>query len=154
MTEIFVDIDGVVGDFDNSVKSLFGSYPKELGDDVLWPLIVNTPNFWRNLPLMEDAMILWEAVRDHNPIFLTGCPKSDYERAEQDKRWWVRHHFGDVPVITCLSREKPMHMRQQRDILIDDFMSNIKRWEKAGGRAIYHLSAEQTIPRFRHLMAD
>lgn len=147
MTSIFVDSDGVHYDFDGHILALFGKTPRELGDDVMWPMVAAHPTFWLDMPIMEGAARLWGAVKHLKPTVLTGCPKTDYDRAAEHKRIAWKRDFDHEDVITCLSRNKPTHMVAPGDILIDDFMSNVRRWEKAGGRAIWHRSVDETLER-------
>lgn len=137
MPNIFLDNDGVFADFDAHFENLFGSHPNKIGDPHIWTYINEDPEaFWEGMPLMEGAVEKFEAFRPYNPTFLTGCPKSGYDVAAAHKRVWLREKFGDVPVITCLSRDKQVHMKAPGDVLLDDMPRNLKRWEAAGGVAI------------------
>ena len=142
---LFLDVDGVMADFDAHVAARFGSGPRELGDERLWRMVADRSDFWTDIPLKAGALELWEVAKDHDPIFLTGCPRSDFDRAAAHKRAWLEAHFGDVPVITCLSRDKAAHIKAPGDILVDDFIANVKRWEKAGGRAIWYRNPAQGL---------
>jgi hypothetical protein len=134
---LFVDVDGVFNDFDRHCEELFGNHPSKIPDQELWRLVnEDAERFWTEGPLMEGAVELWEVVREYNPTFLTGCPKSGFDEAAVHKRVWLRRHFGDTPVITCLSKEKQLHMKAPGDVLLDDMPRNLKRWEAARGVAI------------------
>lgn len=134
-----LDNDGVFADFDRHCVDLFGASPNELGEQKLWEKVNEDAHaFWEGIPLMPGALEKWEAFKDYNPTFLTGCPRIGYDVAAAHKRVWLRRHFGDVPVITCLSRDKALHMNAPGDVLLDDRHSNIKRWSKAGGIAILY----------------
>lgn len=138
MPNLFLDSDGVFYDFDAHVLALFGQTSRQLGDDRLWALATAHPDFWTKMPIKPGAQKLWDAVKHVNPMVLTGCPKSDYETAAAHKvvRW--REDFDHSRVTTCLSRDKALHMEQPGDILVDDFVKNLKRWEKAGGIGILY----------------
>jgi hypothetical protein len=133
---VFLDADGVITDFDSHVVSLSGKTPNELGEVALWEMVGSTPNFWLSMPLMPDAHRLMEFALQYEPTILTGCPRSGYEVAAEQKPIMLSRFFPSVPVITCLSRDKAQHMRQPGDVLLDDRHANIRRWEKAGGVAI------------------
>jgi hypothetical protein len=151
---IALDSDGVIWDFDEMVKAHTGRLPKEIGDDAeMWRLIDAIPTFWDDIPLMPDAHDLWDFVKHHDVIVITGCPKTHFDRAAvAKKRKWFKH-FG-VPehrVHCCFSRNKPSHMRVQGEVLVDDMTRNLKRWIAAGGRGVHHHSAHQSIAELRHL---
>jgi hypothetical protein len=118
----------------------------------MWELINQEPNFWPTVPVKDGADRLWAVIKPYNPIILTGCPKDNFEFAAAHKRVWIKQHFGTSRVITCLAKDKQTHMTAPGDILIDDFMSNIKRWVKAGGRGIWFRNADQAIEDFKKLI--
>ena len=154
--QVFVDADGVLKNFDGHVHAYFGKYPRDfLNDDEMWLSIHAEPSFWPTMPVKDGADRLWAALMPYKPIVLTGCPKDDYDNAAAHKQISIKKHFGEhVQVITCLSRNKPVHMTAPGDILIDDFTSNIKRWTKAGGRGIHYKNADQAIEDFMKLIED
>ena len=136
---LFLDSDGVKADFDSHAENLFGRHPSKIPNDELWELVNADPErFWDGIPLMEGALEMFDTFRNQyeNITFLTGCPRDGYDIAAAHKRVWLRRHFGDVPVITCLSRDKQLHMNAPGDVLLDDMPRNLKRWEAAGGVAI------------------
>lgn len=150
--QIFCDVDGVKADFERGYEERFGHSCVGLDDDILWLNVNATDDFWTTLPLMSDWHILWNFIKDYNPIFLTGCPSSGYDMAVAGKREYILKHTGEIPVITCLSKNKQHHMFSRGDILIDDMKKNIKRWEAAGGVGILHKNAEDTIEQLKSIM--
>ncbi|RYD41752.1 MAG: hypothetical protein EOP83_33535 [Verrucomicrobiaceae bacterium] len=129
-----MDSDGVFFDFHGHFEALFGVHPDRIKDDEMWGLANGRADFWPSMPLKAGAKELWAAVRHVNPTVLTGAPKSDYDNAVRHKLQAWEDHFQHRQVITCLSKDKAMHMRHQGDWLVDDMSKNTKRWEKAGGR--------------------
>lgn len=142
---LFLDSDGVFADFDQHIKDLFGKWPREMSDDEMWRLASAHPHFWNKMPLKPGARELWEFCKGHNPTVLTGCPKSDYDRAVEHKKAWWQYHFQHDKVITCLSRDKALHMIAPGDVLVDDMSKNIKRWEKAGGVGVLYRNHHQAV---------
>jgi hypothetical protein len=133
---LFIDSDGVFANFDQHVLDLFGKTPNALGDAELWRLANSTENFWSDMPLMPGAREFFDAIKHVNPIVLTGCPKSDYDRAAKAKVAWWKRNFDHDNVITCLSKEKATYMKAEGDWLVDDMTKNCKRWAAAKGYAI------------------
>jgi hypothetical protein len=100
------------------------------------------------LPLTPDARLLFDAVAHLHPIILTGCPMGGW--AEPQKVEWAAEHFPGTEIITCMSREKYLHM-QPGDVLVDDYLKYRDRWEEAGGIFIHHTSAKSTIAALKRI---
>ncbi|CAH2600993.1 conserved protein of unknown function [Rhodovastum atsumiense] len=148
--KIFVDMDGVLADFDAGHVRVFGYRPDKLADNVDWQKVRAVPGFYLNLPPMPDMRELWAAVAPHDPIVLTGVPPSVRE-APDNKRAWVRKYLGShVEVRCCRSKEKCLHAAPG-DILIDDWEKYKALWIGKGGRWITHTSASTTIRALRTL---
>jgi hypothetical protein len=143
---LFVDLDGVLVDFERGFEILHGVHPHLMPEPDMWAKIVKHDGHWVSLPAMPGALKLWAKIAPYNPIILTGCPKTGFREAELGKREWCARELGDhVAVIATYSKKKPQHMLLPGDILIDDRTKNCKRWEEAGGKAIFYENAEQVI---------
>ncbi|MFP5276414.1 MAG: hypothetical protein ACLGPM_04820 [Acidobacteriota bacterium] len=153
MRQLFLDCDGVLADFDAAARRLFHTDTRKarevLGEKEFWRRIRASGEFYRKLPLMPDALELYSAVAHLHPAILTGCPLGGW--AEPQKMAWAAHHFPAVPMITCASREKFLHMRHPGDVLVDDFLRYKDLWEQAGGIFVQHVSARDTLRRLREL---
>lgn len=141
---VFVDMDGVLADFDAGYRAAFGIESSKALDNVNWKAVRAVPGFYENLPPMPDMAELWAHVERHNPIILTGVPATVLE-APENKRAWVRKHIGaHVEVRCCRSAEKCLHA-EPGDILIDDWDKYRHLWIAQGGRWVLHTSAAQSI---------
>ncbi|MFO7780917.1 MAG: hypothetical protein R6W94_04760 [Spirochaetia bacterium] len=157
---IFVDLDGVLADFDRAVEELTGLPPSQQTPRAMWPRLAGARDFYANIPWMPDGLELWERVEPHDPVILTGLPRGDW--AKPQKLEWCRRELGpEVPVIACMSREKTEKAREWLEaragdagprvterrvpVLIDDRASTREPWEAAGGVFIHHTSAAESI---------
>lgn len=145
---IFLDLDGVLADFDALAGKMLNTnniYKFEFvyGAKAFWEGIHRDPMFFQNLPLKHDALELWFAVKPYKPTILTALPHTGAESVDRQKRAWVKHYFGDVEVITCLTKEKPDYCRPG-DVLVDDRDLNRERWEANGGRFLLHQNSTAT----------
>ena len=146
---LFVDLDGVLVDFDRGVKKATGQYPREQSAGRMWSILARTPDFYAGLEWMPDGRELWERVRPLNPVILTGLPRGKW--AEPQKRSWCRRELGDsVEVITCMSREKARHAASRTPagripVLVDDRDSIRESWEEMGGLFIHHTEADSSL---------
>lgn len=139
MPRLFIDADGVQCDFDTGIFNLTGKYPKDLLESDMWRAARREPGFYANLPKMRGADELWAHCEKYNPTILTGCPSSFSDTAAADKRtWFARERGPHVPVITCASKEKRIHMEQPGDVLVDDWHKYRDLWIDHGGIFILH----------------
>lgn len=153
LKQLFIDCDGVLADFDSAARRLFGRDSREaeesLGTEEFWSRIRAQGEFYRDLPLLADAMELYQAVAHLHPIILTGCPEGEW--SEPQKIAWAAHHFPAVKIITCRSRDKFRYIMNPGDVLVDDYLRYRDRWERAGGVFVHHGSAEETVRRLSQL---
>lgn len=143
---IYLDLDGVMADFDGSFPAVFGLDHRSMADDDMWLKINGHPTFFRDLPPMAGAVDFFRSIEHLEPIILTACPKSNYAHVATQKVEWVRAHLsGHVTVLPVLGgSSKPLFMHAKGDILIDDFRRNTEAWAAAGGHAILHRGFEGT----------
>ena len=144
--QLYLDCDGVLADFDHRATEILGTSPEKFekrhGLGVFWKRLATTPDFFADLPLMPNAMELYESVKGLNPIILTGLPRGSW--AEPQKRRWAERHFPGVPMIATSAALKREHCHPG-DVLVDDKDKYRGLWEKAGGVFVHHSSASQSI---------
>ncbi len=85
----------------------------------------------------------------HHPTILTGLPLGTWA-PKQKKRWVARMLGAHVPIITCMSRDKP-RWSGPGHVLVDDRASAREGWERRGGAFVHHTSAERSIAALRRL---
>jgi len=156
---LFMDLDGVLVDFNRGVRSITGREASELHPRRMWPLIARTKGFYEKLDWMADGKELWDAVRKFHPVVLTGLPMGKW--AEPQKRSWCARELGpDVAVITGMSRDKAdlagrwmeeNHEAGKIPVLIDDRLKIREPWEAAGGIFILHLTTLNSMEELRKL---
>lgn len=150
--QLFLDVDGVMADFDTAAEQLFGLPPRkaeaDLGTPRFWVDLKSAPGgFFRTLPLMPGARELYEAVKHLNPRFLTGCPEGNW--AQEQKLDWRDQNFPGVPMICCDSKDKREHMTGVGDVIVDDWPKYRTLWEDYGGVFILHESVENSLEQLR-----
>lgn len=148
--QLFLDCDGVLADFDAGAVALLGMAPKAFQDrhgvGRFWARLARHPDFYGTLPLMPQAMELFDAVRHLHPIILTGLPMGKW--AAPQKVRWAEQHFPGTKIITTLARDKRNHA-QPGDVLVDDQIKHRHLWEEMGGVFIHHQSVERTLQELR-----
>ena len=153
--QLYLDCDGVLADFDTGAARILGAPPrafeKRHGLPEFWRRLARHPDFYTTLPLLPDAMTLFDAVRHLDPIILTGVPRGQW--AAPQKVRWAAEHFPGTRIITCLAVDKRRHARDG-DILVDDTLRYRELWEQAGGIFVHHRDAEATLAELRLIAPD
>jgi 5'(3')-deoxyribonucleotidase len=143
---LFLDADGVLADFDLAARGLLGMRSKEYidkhGRGMFWKRLAEAPNFYGDLAEMPDARVLFDAVRHLKPTILTGLPAGNW--AAPQKVEWAAGHFPGVPIITCMARDKHLHMHPG-DVLVDDREKHRAEYEAAGVVFVHHKNAEDSL---------
>lgn len=154
--KVYLDMDGVLADFDQRFRDISGMEPKEFenkyGTKAFWNLIdeENKVKFWVGIPPMPGAADLVNAVKDYNYELLTS--PSAKKQSYLGKILWVKNHTGDVfpskPRIN-FKKAKEKHLIKPQlaktDILIDDREDTIGRWNAAGGTGIIYKNISQVL---------
>lgn len=153
IANLYLDLDGVMADFDAQFPKLFGIDHNELDDDVMWKYINSHESFFLDMSICEGAMDFFESIKHLNPTILTACPKSNYELAARQKRMWVRKNLStEIKVIPMLGgKNKCLFMHDVGDVLIDDFEKNCKGWEEMGGIPIVHKNFDDTMQKLKEM---
>ena len=160
--KIYLDMDGVIADFNTRFKDLSGIEPREFeskyGRKAFWDFIdeENKIKFWVGIPPMPGASELVSYVSKHDYEILTA--PSIKKQSRLGKNLWVRNHVGDIfpskPKVTFKFSKEKHKVKQnlsQFDILIDDRQSIINSWNNAGGFGILYQSTSQAIADLKKL---
>lgn len=159
-SKLYVDLDGVLADFVTGVKKLVPDYTEAKYEqdskyrNKMWDAVrkhsKDGGRLWEDLPLMPDALTLWNYVKKYNPEILTATGDPKYN-AEEQKRKWVKKHLGNVKINFVQRAADKAQYATNGDILIDDKQKATKPWIDAGGQGILHTSAENTIKQLKKI---
>lgn len=153
--QLYLDCDGVLADFERGATELLGmpsrAYEKRHGIGGFWREIARNPDFYGTLPLMPDAMELFDAVRHLMPVILTGLPRGNWAAPQKIK--WAADHFPGTQILAVMAVDKRNHA-QEGDILVDDQLKHAHLWEAAGGIFVHHEDAATTIAKLDGLIPD
>lgn len=146
MTTLYLDMDGVVADFDGYAFKTLGVPPSEgIYSNDVWQKLAANPRIYRDLMPTKyagDLVLECSIIAARNNLdlyFLTAVPKgNDVPWAFYDKVNWAKLYFPTIPVhFGPFSKDKHQHCKPG-DILIDDRHSNIEEWRSSGGIGILH----------------
>lgn len=152
---VYLDLDGVMADFDAHFPATFGLDHRGMADDDMWSTINGHPSYFRDMPPCAGAVEFFRSIEHLAPIILTACPKSNYPHVAGQKREWVREHLSATATILPVmgGRHKPLFMHAPGDILVDDWEKNTAAWTAAGGVAILHRDFGSTASALLALLA-
>jgi hypothetical protein len=147
--KIYLDMDGVITDFDKRFTDLAGMGPREyessFGKDKFWDFIDSKEKgggvgFWVGMPWMPGGPELYNRVSQHDHALLSSPSRSESSRI--GKHQWKKKYTPSSKLILALARNK-QNYADGNNILIDDRESNIQQWREAGGIGILYKSADQ-----------
>jgi 5'(3')-deoxyribonucleotidase len=142
MTTLYLDMDGVVADFNEYAGTILNkqNIVDDRWPDDEWNILKENPRLYRNLKKTKEADTIvafcktYCKEKQYQLLFLTAVPKAnDISWAFYDKVLWIQEYYPDIPVMFGpYSKDKHTHCTPG-DILIDDRSSNINEWIDAGG---------------------
>ena len=153
--KVYLDMDGVLANFDQRFKDITGMAPKDFedkhGKNEFWKVIDedNKISFWVGIKPMPGAADLVKAVKKYNYELLTS--PSAKKQSYLGKILWVRNHsdiLGGKPRINFKRASEKHEIKPElakTDILIDDREDTIGRWNAAGGTGIVYKSIGQVL---------
>ena len=151
ITKIYLDMDGVIADFDKRYKELYKIAPKDADTyktfDKFFTMFIADREFAK-LDLMPDALTLINYLRSlpmpTEILSSTSSEKRDAEIREQ-KIDWLKKHNIEFPVNLVPGKRLKRTYAQPDYLLIDDTSQNIDQWRTDGGIGILHTDALTTI---------
>jgi hypothetical protein len=146
--KIYVDMDGVLTNFKESVRNLGKEPALGLEDNatepqkqVMYDAIEKAgPKFWASMSWTKDGKSLWDAIKKYNPVLLSS--PGEFRDAPRGKEEWVKNN---IPGIVLILETEKWRYAERNAILIDDTDYNVGAWEEYGGIGILHRNAITTM---------
>jgi hypothetical protein len=151
ITKIYLDMDGVIADFDKRYKARYKILPREAESnkefDKFFTQFIADGEF-ADLDLMPDAMELINLLRSLDVpteiLSSSASDKRDPDIRPQKLEWLKKHNIEFPPIIVPGKRHKKDYSNENT-LLIDDTQVNIDQWRREGGIGIHHQDANSTI---------
>ena len=148
---IYLDMDGVIADFEKRYKELYHMEPREAEKhkqfDKFFTEFIETEQF-ASLDLMPGTMDGINFLRKASAptqILSSTANEARYDAISKQKMIWLQTHgITFNPIFVPGKRHKKEYATPNR-IIIDDTMSVIDDWRKAGGIGILHSDWMTTI---------
>lgn len=154
--KIFLDMDGVLTDFDKSFYDLTGykdgrTYEDEFGSKTFWDVIGKEGiKYWSEMPWTLDGKKLWNYVKDKN-VQILSAPAKTIPESKKGKLIWLARELSPKPKINLVKAVDKQKFADKYSILIDDYEKNIGQWKSSGGIPILHTSATNTINKLKKM---
>ncbi len=147
--QLFVDMDGVLVDFDGGVDTLGAIAGPRDGYSDFWKILhglgpEEVENWWANLGWAPGGQILWNFVKKYDPTILSSPDISPgfQEACEAGKKRWIKKNLNPFPPF-IFEKQKWMHA-SKFGILIDDTKKKLIPWEEHGGSGIFYQTGNPT----------
>jgi predicted nucleotidyltransferase len=152
-------MDGVIVDWESAFKKLSGgvsskSYEFEHGKEARHKLSYdNSPDFYINMDWMKDGKELFNYLKNQNTEILSHSEgeSSNDTRSRDGKLIWLKNNFVKLKPNLVPNREDKSKFAAPNAILIDDREDNVNEFINAGGKAILHKNAEDTINQLKNM---
>lgn len=152
-TKVYVDLDGVLADLFNHIGKIhdvehYNEMTKKQWEDFFKE--TDAYHLFRDLPAFPNIHTLLNLVISMFGEYkiLSSPLNFDPPNSIRGKQEWIAKHLDPKPVECIFDHEKykyAINNDGSPNILIDDFRSNIKQWDKAGGIGIKFQNDENTL---------
>ena len=154
LPEIYCDLDEVLVDFMRGADAAVGGSFVKTDKDERWNAINQTKGFWANLGWKSNAKRLHDFIIRYNPHVLSAYPDRD-PNAKNGKMKWLKKNTGfkraKIHLVKRAQKKDYATTDDKPNVLIDDYIKNIREWEAKGGIGILHTDVGKTISELKRL---
>ena len=154
LPEIYCDLDEVLVDFMRGADAVIGSSFVKYDRAERWNKINQKKGFWANLGWKPGGKKLYQFINRYNPHVLSAYSGRDPNSRDGKMKWLKKNTAFKRGNIHLVKREQKQAYATKNDkpnILIDDYIKNIKEWENKGGIGIHHTDVNKTISELKRL---
>ena len=154
LPEIYCDLDEVLVDFMRGADAAVGGSFIKTDKDERWSKVNQTKGFWANLGWKPNAKRLHDFIIRYNPHVLSAYPDRD-TNAKNGKMKWLKKNTGfkraKIHLVKRAQKKDYATTDDKPNVLIDDYIKNIREWEAKGGIGILHTDVGKTISELKRL---
>ena len=154
LPEIYCDLDEVLVDFRRGADEAVGGDFVKMDKDERWNKVNQTKGFWSNLGWKSNAKRLHDFIIRYNPHVLSAYTGRD-PTSKIGKMKWLKKNAnfkrGNIHLVLRSQKKSYATTDEKPNILIDDYIKNIREWEAKGGIGIHHTDVGKTINELKRL---
>ena len=148
LPEIYCDLDQVLVDLMKGADEVVGGSFVTHDKDDRWKKINQTKGFWANLDWMPGGRKLYQFIARYDPHVLSAYSARDPNSKLGNMKWLNKHtkfSRSNINLVRRAEKQKFATTNGKPNILIDDYLKNIKEWEAKGGIGIHHTNISKTV---------
>ena len=154
--KIYVDMDGVLSDWEAQFKRYSGGIPVNTYDNLhgkqnRFNLVnKNSPEYYANMPWMKDGKLLYNFVNSFpNVQILSHAPDA---KSKIGKQQWLKDKGITFESNLVPNRKDKSKFATDDSVLIDDREDVVNDFINAGGKAILHTNSIDTINQLKEIL--
>ena len=154
LPSIYCDMDMVLCDFLKGAEKVLGMPFVNANKQTRWEKISDTPDFWANLPWMPGAKKIVQSIMRYDAHILSAYSGKDPNSKSGKMKWLSKNtNFkrGNIHLVQRAQKQAFAQTDGKPNVLIDDYIKNIKEWEDKGGIGIHHTAVPKTLNELKRL---
>tara|TARA_Y100000296_G_scaffold75712_1_gene95650 strand:+ start:179 stop:694 length:516 start_codon:yes stop_codon:yes gene_type:complete len=154
LPDIYCDMDMVLVNFIKGADEAVGGSFVSASKDDRWYKVNQVKGFWANLDWMSGAKRLYQFIEKYDPFVLSAYTARDPNSRNGKMKWLKKNtNFKRSHIHLVLRSQKQAFAVKNGNpnILIDDYIKNIKEWEAKGGIGIHHTNVGKTLAELKRL---
>ena len=154
LPSIYCDMDQVLCAFMKAADSAVGGSFVQADKTDRWNKINQVKGFWENLEWMPGAKALYKKIMKYDAHILSAYSGSDPTSKTGKMKWLAKNTDFKRSKINLVMRSHKQRFATtdgKPNVLVDDYIKNIKEWESKGGIGVHHTTVSKSISELNRL---
>ena len=155
LPSVYCDMDMVLCNFMKKADEVSGGSFVTADKVQRWKDISNTKNFWAELEWMPAAKRIHQMIIKYDAHILSAFSAKDPSSKNGKMKWLSKNtdfKRGNIHLVSRAQKQAfAKNAEGEPNVLIDDYIKNIKEWEVKGGIGIHHTAVPKTLGELKRL---
>jgi len=154
LPSIYCDMDQVLCAFMKAADSAVGGSFVQADKTDRWNKINQVKGFWENLEWMPGAKALYKKIMKYDAHILSAYSGRDPTSRTGKMKWLAKNTDFKRSKINLVMRSHKQRFATtdgKPNVLVDDYIKNIKEWESKGGIGVHHTTVSKSISELNRL---